>query len=135
MVIDVSDEQPSKQLYSKLVTEEGMVIDVSDEQSSKHHLPKLVTEEGMVIDVSDEQPSKQLSSKRVTDDGIIVFLHPAIMVLLLVLMIAWQFSRESYTGLFASTRIEASDEQSAKHPLPILVTEEGMVIEVSDEQP
>ena len=88
----------------------------------------------MVIDVSDEQPSKQLSSKRVTDDGIIVFLHPAIMVLLLVLMIAWQFSRESYTGLFASTRIDASDEQSAKHPLPILVTEEGMVIEVSDEQ-
>lgn len=89
----------------------------------------------MLIDVSDEQPSKQLSSKRVTDDGIIVFLDPAIMVLLLVLMIAWQFSRESNTGLFASTRIEASDEHSLKHPLPILVTEEGMVIEVSDEQP
>ena len=55
------------------------------------------------------------------------------MVLVFVSMIALQFSRESYTGLFASTRIEASDEQSAKQPSPKLVTEDGMVIAVSDE--
>lgn len=56
------------------------------------------------------------------------------MVLVFVSMIALQFSRESYTGLFASTRIEASDKHRLKQPSPKLVTEDGMVIAVSDEQ-
>ena len=63
--------------------------------------------------MSDEQPWKQKYPKLLTDDGIIVLRHPAIMVLVFVSMIALQLSRESYTGLFVSTRIEASEEQAS----------------------
>ena len=38
------------------VTEDGMLMDVSDEQPSKHPAPKCVTHDGIVMDVSDEQP-------------------------------------------------------------------------------
>ena len=129
------DEQASKHWYSMSVTEDGMLMDVSDEQPSKHPAPKCVTHDGIVMDVSDEQPWKQKFPKLVTDDGIIVLRHPAIMVLVLVSMIAWQFSRESYAGLFASTRIDASEEQSIKQLPSKLVTVDGIVIEVSNEQP
>ena len=51
-------------------------MDVSAEQPQKQLSPKLITDDGMWMDVSAEQPQKQLSPKLITDDGMTVFLHP-----------------------------------------------------------
>lgn len=56
-------------------------------------------------------------------------------MLVLVSMIALQFSRESYFGFLSSTVIDSRDEQFAKQSSLILVTENGIVIEVRDEHP
>ena len=50
-------------------------------------------------------------------------------------MIALQLSRESYVPLLSSTITEVSPEQIEKAYSPIEVTELGMNIEVSPEQP
>ena len=71
----------------------------------------------------------------VTDFGITVSLQPAIIVLVAVTTIALQFSRESYTGFFASTEMAEREEQPEKHPLYKLVMEEGISIEAREEQP
>ena len=60
-----------------------------------------------------------------------VVLQPIIIVLLSVSIIALQFSRESYTLLFASTFIDTREEQSEKQHFPKLVTDDGMVMDVS----
>ena len=70
----------------------------------------------------------------VTLVGIIVLSHPAINVLSSVLIIALQFSRESYTELLSSTRIDTSSWQPSKAPWPMLVTDDGIVIDVSFSQ-
>ena len=88
------------------------------------------------MEVRDEQPEKQLLPGLVTEEGITVLAHPVIIVLLCVFIIALQFSRESYTGLASSTMMEVRALQPQKHPSPILVMEEeeGMSMEVRDEQ-
>ena len=109
--MDVREEQPLKQEDPKLVTEDGMSMDVREEQYWKHLSPKLVTEDGMSMDVREEQPSKQEYPKLFTEDGITVVLHPRIILLVDVSIIALQFSRESYTLLFLSTVIDSREEQ------------------------
>ncbi|MCI6294718.1 MAG: hypothetical protein MR605_03035 [Bacteroidales bacterium] len=109
-------------------------MDVREEQYAKLLSPKLVTDVGIVIEVREEQPQKQPSSKLVTEEGIIVFIHPETMVLLSVLIIALQFSRESYKGLLSSTVIDVRAEHPKKHPSPNFVTDDGMVIDVREEQ-
>ena len=89
----------------------------------------------MVMEVKPEQSPKHSTPKLVTDSGIIVLLHPAIMIFLSVRIIALQLSLESYTGLFSSTFIVSNAIQPEKQPLPKLVTELGMVMEVNLEQP
>ena len=70
----------------------------------------------------------------VTLEGMIVFLHPAISVFELFSMIALQFSRESYFVFPFSTFIEVRPEQPANAKPSMLVTLEGMVMEVRLEQ-
>ena len=111
-----------------------MLMEVRDEQPEKQRFPKLVTEEGMSMEVRDEQPRKQSLPRLVTEEGITVLAHPAIIVLLCVSIIALQFSRESYTGLFSSTMMEERALQYSKQKFPNLVTEEGMSMEVRAEQ-
>ena len=41
--MDVREEQEAKQLYPKLVTEDGILMDVREEQRKKQFSPKLVT--------------------------------------------------------------------------------------------
>ena len=52
-----------------------------------------------------------------------------------VSIIALQLSRESYTLLFLSTVIDSREEQPEKQYLSKLVTEDGMVTDVREEQP
>ena len=109
--MDAREEHPSKQPSPKLVTEDGILMDVREEQSEKHHSPKLVTEEGITVPA-----------------------HPQIIVLLSVSITALQFSRESYTEFPASTTMDVREEQPSKHHLPKLVTEDGILMDVREEQ-
>ena len=63
------------------------------------------------MDVMVVQPSKQLNPKLVTEDGITVVLHPCLIVLVDVSIIALQLSRESNTLLFLSTVIDSREVQ------------------------
>ena len=63
----------------------------------------------------------------VTELGIIVFIHPLINVFVAVSIMALQFSRESYTELPLSTFMLVKPLQASNAPLPISVTELGMV--------
>ena len=103
-----------------------------EEQPEKQELPKLVTDNGISTDVREEQPEKQLYPKLVTDEGIRVFLHPAIIAFCSVSMMALQPSRESYTGLLASTTMDSREEQPAKQSSPKLVTDEGISTDVRE---
>ena len=62
-------------------------------------------------------------------------MQPLIMVFVAVSMIALQFSRESYTLFSTSTVIDAREEQPEKQLLPMLVTDDGMLMAVREEQP
>ena len=109
-------------------------MDVREEQRSKQLSPKLFTEDGILMDVREEQFQKHSYPKLVTEDGITVPAHPQIIVLLSVSITALQFSRESYTEFPASTTIDVREEQYAKHPSPKLVTEDGILMDVREEQ-
>lgn len=115
-----------KHICSKLVTDEGISIDVSEEQPEKQNFPKLVTDKGIrvflhpatilfdsvsmialqfsresylglsastTMDSRKEQPEKQLVSKLVTDEG---------------------------------SSIDVSEEQLEKQYSPKLITDEGI---------
>ena len=84
----------------------------------------------MVMEVKLLQPEKQDFPKLVTELGILLFLHPTTNTLVEVLIIALQFSLESYTVLAASTSIRSRLLQPEKQKYPKLVTELGMVMEV-----
>ena len=129
------EEQREKQNSPKLFTEDGILMDVREEQRSKQLSPKLFTEDGILIDVREEQFQKHSYPKLVTEDGITVPAHPQIIVLLSVSITALQFSRESYTEFPASTTMDVREEQSAKHPYPKLVTEDGILMDAREEQP
>ena len=109
-------------------------MDVREEQPPKHVSPKLVTEDGILMDVREEHPTKQYPPKLVTEDGITVPAHPQIIVLLSVSITALQFSRESYTEFPASTTMDVREEQPSKHHSPKLVTEDGILMDVREEQ-
>ena len=105
-----------------------------EEQREKQNSPKLVTEDGILMDVREEQYAKHHSPKLVTEEGITVPAHPQIIVLLSVSITALQFSRESYTEFPASTTMDVREEQPSKHHLPKLVTEDGILMDVREEQ-
>ena len=107
--------------------------EVKLEQSLNASYPMYVTLEGIVIEVRPEQPKNAKSPILVTLEGMIVFLQPAISVLDLVSIIALQLSRESYLGFLSSTIILVRLRQPC-NPSSMLVTLEGMVIEVRPEQ-
>ena len=65
-----------------------------------------VTLFGIEIEVRPLHPRNALKPILVTLFGMTVFLHPAIMVLDAVSIIALQLSRESYLGLPLSTLME-----------------------------
>ena len=109
-------------------------MDVREEQYAKQYSPKLVTEDGILMDVREEQPIKHHSPKLVTEEGITVPAHPQIIVLLSVSITALQFSRESYTEFPASTTMDVREEQYKKQPSPKLVTEDGILMDVREEQ-
>ena len=128
------EEQREKQNSPKLVTEDGILMDVREEQRSKQLSPKLFTEDGILIDVREEQFQKHSYPKLVTEDGITVPAHPQIIVLLSVSITALQFSRESYTEFPASTTMDVREEQPSKQFSPKLVTEDGILMDVREEQ-
>ena len=132
--MDVREEHPEKQDPPKNVTEDGILMDVREEQSTKQDSPKLVTEDGILMDVREEQPPKHHSPKLVTEEGITVPAHPQIIVLLFVSITALQFSRESYTEFPASTTMDVREEQPSKQYSPKLVTEDGILMDVREEQ-
>ena len=94
----------------------------------------LFTEFGMVMEVKPEQLLKADHPMLVTELGIMVFLHPAIKVLLLFLIMALQSSRESYISLSEATDIDSKHEQPEKAPPPMLVTELPIITEVKPVQ-
>ena len=107
-------------------------MEVKLQQLWKLQSPKLVTELGMVMEDKLLQPPKQSSPKLVIELGIWLFLQPTISSFVKVLMMALQFSLESYTGLSSATIILSRPIHPKKHHLPKLVTEDGMLIEVRD---
>ena len=94
-----------------------------------------VTLLGMVIDVRLVHQPNAKSPMVVTLLGMVEFLHPNINVLLAVLIIALQFSRESNTGFSSATSIEERFEHLEKALYPISFTPIGMVIEVRPVHP
>ena len=78
-----------------LVTLFGISIEVSPVQPEKASQPMLVTLFGISIEVSPVQPLKAYQPMLVTLFGITVFLHPRIKLLVDVLIMALQLSRES----------------------------------------
>ena len=111
----------------------GILMDVNP-HAEKALLPMDVTLLGIVMDVSPLQYSKAFLPILVTLLGIIVSLHPDKIVLVAVLMMALQLSRESYMVLPFSTLIEVR-LQPEKAETPMLVTLLGMVTEVKPLQP
>ena len=87
------------------VTLFGIEIEVKPVQE-KAASPIFVTLLGMVIEISPAQPINAQDSMHVTPLGIVDFLHPAIIVLDEVSIIALQLSRESYFVFPFSTPIE-----------------------------
>ena len=81
----------------------------------------------MVTLVRPLQPANALPPIEVTELGIIVFLHPLINVFVAVSIMALQFSRELYTELPLSTFMLVKPLQLENAPVPIEVTELGMV--------
>ena len=124
--------QFSRESYSGLSASTLMVE--REEQFLKQFPVILVTEEGIFIERKEEHPKKQSCPKLVTEFGITVSLQPAIMVLVAVSIIALQFSRESYTGFLASTVMAERELQPLKQSPLTLVTEEGISIEIKEEQ-
>lgn len=87
----------------------------------------LVTELGMLIALI-AVPANATSPMLVTVLGMTVLRQPEINVLVAVSMIALQLSLLSYTGLPLSTVMFRRNEQELKTPVPMLVTELGMVM-------
>ena len=106
MVMLVREEQYSKVLFSMEVTELGMVTLDREEHPEKAAPPMEVTELGMVMLVKEEQFLKAAPPMEVTELGMTVFLHPAIKVLVAVLIKALQLFRLSNTGFPVETTME-----------------------------
>ena len=105
-----------------VVTLFGISIEVKPEQPAKAAKPIVVILLGISIEVMPVVPSKAAYPIAVTELGISVFLHAVMIVLLFVLMIALQLSRESYTGLSLATIIDVKLGHSPKTSRPIEVT-------------
>ena len=71
----------------------------------------------------------------VTLFGMTVFIHPVINVFDAVSMMALQLFRESKTGFFGETVMDFRLVQSLKTDTSMLVTDLGMLMEVSPMQP
>ncbi len=119
---------------SPIVVTELDIVTLVREQLLKALFPIVVTESGIVIELR-ERPKKEESPIILTDSGIIVYSHPAIRVLVAVWIMALQLLRLSYIVLPLDTVIFINEVQRAKIPIPILLTESGIVIEVSPVHP
>ena len=93
------------------VMELGMVSDVRPVQKLNACSSMQTTELGMTIEVKVVQFENALAPMEVTVLGITVFLQPVVSSLVLVLMMALQLFRESYTVFPASTMIRSSPVQ------------------------
>ena len=91
-----------------------------------------MTELWMLTEFNIVKHSKAMSPILVTELGIIVFIQPATKVFVPVSIIALHLSRESNLGLFSATVIIL---QSQKALSPIMMTELGMLTDVSPLQP
>ena len=100
---------------------------VSSGHRKKAHLSIDSTEFGIVISVSLLW-QKALLAIEVMPSGIIVFLHPNSSVLVDVWMIALQSFRESYIGFSAETMMLHKPLHCSNAPLPIEVTEAGIIM-------
>ena len=94
----------------------------------------VVTELGIMIEVRLEQFQNALTPILVTEFGIIEFIHPVIKVLDFVSIMALQLFLLSYLLFPSSMIIEVRPEQAENAPVPIFVTEFGIVIDVRLEQ-
>ena len=134
MIIDSNELQPENADHHILVTEEGIVTVSNELQYSKACPPMPVTEEGIDIDFNELQPEKALSPMLVTEEGIVT--------LLLVPKYANSFRFFWSINISPSTTnkglsivfISRNNLQSEKTPSPMLVTEEGMVMDSSELQ-
>ena len=111
MIINSNERQFSKALFPILVTEEGMDIAFNELQSEKAKSPILVTEEGIVTPLLVPKYA----------NSFIFF---------------WSINISQSTtnkGLF-TIFISRNNLQSEKTPSPMLVTEEGMVMDSSELQ-
>ena len=117
------------------VTDLGIVIETKSIHVANALSPIVVTELGMAIFVSPKQAVNADAPMDVTVLGIMVLLQPATRVLLAVLIMALQLSRESKTGLSLSTMIDERLLHSEKACSSMLFTEAGIVIDDNEEQP
>ena len=127
--------QLRKACFPMLVTLLGMSMEVKLVQREKAYIPILVTPSGMVMEVRPLQPPKASSPMLVTLEGMTVFLHPAMSVFVDFSIMALQLLRESYFVFPEATEIEVRPLQLKKGLNPMLVTLEGMVMEVRPVQP
>ena len=102
----------------------------------KTYHPILVTEEGMFMEVRELQHSKAYIPILVTQDGISYFSKPTpARIRLLSFLLNNTLFSELYIGFDSSTVMVVRELHEAKAPSSILVTEEGMFIEVRELQP
>lgn len=135
IVMDFRLKQRKKAFSPIAVTELGIVMDSSLEHPKKAHSPIVVTNSGIVMDIREQQPKNASSPIVVMVLGMMVRQQPAINLFVFVSMIALQSSLASYFLLFGATVRLVSPEHLEKTPLPIVVTESGIVTDVSPEHP
>ena len=93
-----------------------------------------VTEFGIMTDVSSAQLLNADRPIEVTEFGITVLLQPAINLLVPFSIIALHLSRESYVLFLGSTTKFVSFVQPLKAPISIVMTEAGIITDVSSVQ-
>lgn len=111
-----------------------MLTEVSPLHKLNALLSMEVTELLMSIEVRPVQLENAEFPMEVTVFGMTVFMQPAIKTLVLVMMMALQLFRESYTVFSASTTICPKLSQPLNTLCPMEVTELGMVIVVRPSQ-
>ena len=113
-----------------------MFMEERELQPSKAEPSILVTEEGMFMEVRERQPAKAVFPILVTQDGISYFSKsPLARIRQLSFFLNNTLLSDPYIGFDSSTVMAVRELHPLKAPPPILVTEEGMFIEVRERQP
>ncbi len=117
-----------------LVTEEGMVMDSNELQPQKALSPIHTTEEGISMDFNELQSEKAKSPILVTEEGIVTSLLVPKYANSFIFFWSINISLSTTNkGLF-TIFISCNNLQSEKTPSPMLVTEEGMVMDFNELQ-